>query len=73
MKITRKLLSALPFRPFSKTDYYGFSGVESPVPLIAETDDLLVIIDGQYAELYTATDLVEGLEPTDTCEDIRLL
>ena len=73
MKITRELLKSLTFRTFTKTDYYGFSGVESPVPLIAETDELLVIIDGSYAELYTAADLAEALEPTDTCEDIRLL
>lgn len=73
MKITRELLSSLTFRVFTKTDYYGFSGVESPVPLIAETDEFLVIIDGSYAELYTAADLAEGLEPTDQVDDIRLL
>ena len=73
MKITRELLNSLNFRTFTKTDYYGFSGVESPVPLIAETDELLVIIDGSYAELYTTADLEEGLEPTDPCDDIRLL
>lgn len=73
MKITRELLSGLTFRTFTKEDYYGFSGVESPVPLIAETDELCVIIDGSYAELYTAEDLFEGLEPTDFCENIREL
>lgn len=71
--ITREFLASLPFRPFQKTDYYGFSGVESPVPLIAETDEFLAIIDGQYCEVYTTADLEAGTEPTYQVEDIRLL
>lgn len=72
MKITRSLLQKLNFRTFTKTDYYGFSGVESPVPLIAETDRICVILDGNYAELYTF-DIDGSFDCVDTCDNIREL
>lgn len=72
MKITRDLLSSLEFRKFEKTDYYGFAGVESPVPMIAETDDFCVIIDGNIAELYTF-DVDGSFDCADICENIREL
>ncbi len=72
MKISRRLLASLTFRPFSKTDYYGFSGVMSPVPMIAERDNILVIIDGVCAELYITDD--EGvIDCVDQCDDICAL
>jgi len=73
MKITRELLESLTFRVFTKNDYYGFAGVLSPVPLIAESDDegILVIIDGCYAELYA--NLNGNGEADDVCDDIREL
>ena len=37
-KISRELLKSLNFRVFDKNDYFGFAGVSSPVPLIAEND-----------------------------------
>ena len=74
MKITRELLESLEFRVFTKNDYYGFGGVLSPVPLIAEGirngSEFIVIIDGDYAELYTQ-EYDEGA--VDTCENIREL
>ena len=72
MKISRRLLASLAFRPFTKTDYYGFSGVESPVPMIAETDKICVIIDGNYAELYEF-DIDGSFDCVDVCENIREL
>ena len=72
MKITRDLLSSLTFRAFNQNDYYGFSGVESPVPLIAETDKICVIIDGNIAELYTF-DIDGSFDCADICENIREL
>ena len=72
MKITRSLLQSLTFRQFTKTDYYGFSGVESPVPLIAEDDNICVIIDGNYAELYQF-DIDGSFDCVDTCDNIREL
>jgi hypothetical protein len=74
MKISRRLLSSLTFRPFSKNDYFGFAGVESPVPLIAENEaeGILVIIDGDCAELY-AFDVDGSFDLIDQCDDIRAL
>ena len=70
MKISRSLLSSLNFRPFTQNDYYGFAGVSSPVPLIAETDKICVIIDGDTAELYTF-DVDGSFDCADICENIR--
>lgn len=74
MKITRSLLSSLNFRVFTKNDYFGFSGVESPVPLIAENDEkgICVIIDGNCAELYKF-DIDGSFDCVDICENIREL
>lgn len=74
MMITRSLLDSLAFRQFTKNDYYGFSGVESPVPMIAEDNErnILVIIDGNYAELYEF-DIDGSFDCVDTCENIREL
>lgn len=71
MMITRALLKSLVFRVFTPNDYEGFAGVNSPVPLIAETNELLVVIDGAYCELYGVAN--EFAEPLDTCADINSL
>ena len=73
-KISRELLKSLNFRVFDKNDYFGFAGVESPVPLIGEieSEGILVIIDGNYAELY-AYDGCANFDIIDTCENIREL
>jgi hypothetical protein len=73
-KISRELIEYLSFRVFTKNDYYGFAGVLSPIPLIADNEDegILMIIDGDYAELY-AYDGEGSLECVDTCENIREL
>ena len=73
-KISRELLKAIKFRVFDENDYFGFAGVESPVPLIGEieSEGILVIIDGNYAELY-AFDGCANFDLIDTCENIREL
>lgn len=73
-KISRELIQSLNFRVFTKTDYYGFCDVQSPVPLIAENEDegILMIIDGDYAELY-CYDGCANFEVVDQCESIREL
>jgi uncharacterized ParB-like nuclease family protein len=73
-KISRELIKSLNFRQFTQTDYYGFAGVESPIPLIAENDDegILMIIDGGRAELY-AYDGCANFECIDTCDNINEL
>ena len=50
--IDREFLKGLTFRVMDEDDKMGFAGVQSPVPLIAETDDYLVIIDGDRCEVY---------------------
>lgn len=73
-KISRELIQSLTFRPFTKTDYYGFCDVQSPIPLIAENEDegILMVIDGDYAELY-AFDGDGGIDCVDQCDSIREL
>lgn len=74
MKISRRLLRSLTFRPFTQNDYYGFSGVESPVPMIAEDENLgiVVVIDGDTAELYQ-TDVDGSFDCVDVVNFIRAL
>ena len=72
--ITRELIASLNFRQFTKNDFYGFSGVESPIPLIAEDKDreIVMVIDGDNAELYQFN--IDGsFECIDSTESIREL
>jgi len=50
--ITREFLSTLTFRVMTESDLQMFSGCESPVPLIAENDDYMVVIDGDRCEVF---------------------
>lgn len=68
--ITRKFLSGLNFSVMTETDKMGFAGVQSPVPLIAEKDNLLVIIDGNYCEVYGEN---SDFGPAEICDDISAL
>jgi hypothetical protein len=68
--ITRKFLSALEFRVMDKHELMGFAGVQSPVPLIAETDNYLVIIDGDRCEVYGEN---SDFGPDEICESISEL
>lgn len=77
-KISRELIDSLrdmgKIRPFTRNDFYGFGGVESPCPMIAEYADegILMIIDGDYVELYAEAG--DGsIEVVDTCDNIREL
>ena len=74
IKITRELIAGFTFREFGPMDFMSFSGVESPIPLIAEDDDegMMMIIDGDVAELYFY-DGCANFELMDTCESIRAL
>ena len=73
-KISRELLKAIKFRVFDENDYFGFAGVESPVPLIGEieSEGILVIIDGNYAELY-AYDGCANFDLIDSVDNINEL
>jgi hypothetical protein len=67
--ITRKFLKSLQYRQFDKFDFEGFAGVESPVPFIAESGDLLIIIDGDVCEVYN----LETLEVVSRVDSISNL
>jgi hypothetical protein len=51
------LVATLKFEPFTKSDYMAFSGVTSEHPMIAYTDDLTIIVDGEEIEVI---DSLEG-------------
>ena len=72
MILTREFLKSLSFRVFTATDYYGFQGVESPVPLMAEKDQYLVIIDGSRCDVYAECANGE-VDLVAECEDITAL
>ena len=73
-KISRELLKAIKFRVFDQNDYFGFAGVESPVPLIGEieSEGICVIIDGGRAELY-ADDGCANFDLIDSVDNINEL
>ena len=66
--ITRDFLAGLKFRVMDETDKMGFAGCSSPVSLIAEYGDALVIIDGSYCEVVSY-----GGEVVAQCDDITKL
>ena len=64
-----KLMAKVQFRPFDDSDWMGWAGCESAEPMIAETDDITVIIDG---ETVTFNSYNEGTdEPEWTCFTLR--
>lgn len=64
-----KFMATLTFRPFDDSDWMGWAGCESAEPMIAETDDITVIIDG---ETVTFNSYNEGTdEPEWTCFTLR--
>lgn len=65
--ITRKFLKKLKFTVMDENDILGFMGCSSPVPLLAETEDgLLVVLDGDYCEVYDG----QTMEMVDSREGI---
>lgn len=66
--ITRSFLSGLTFRVMTDSDRIGFQGCQSPVSLVAEDGENLIIIDGDYCEVVS----VEG-ETIAQCMNITQL
>ena len=71
--ISRKFLASLEFRRFNEHDYMGFGGVQSPVPLIADSGEFLVIVDGNYAEIYDAESIENCSGPSFQIDNISEL
>lgn len=65
--ITRDFLSALTYRVMNDSELQAFAGCESPVPLIADTWEYVVIIDGDRCEVLGDEGII------DTCDSISNL
>jgi hypothetical protein len=50
--ITTEFLLALKFEKMSETEKFGYLGCESETPMIAYTDELTVVLDDSYVEVY---------------------
>lgn len=46
------LIAQTTFNPFTKADYMSFAGVTSDKPLIGETADYIIIIDGDVIQFH---------------------
>jgi hypothetical protein len=71
--ISRKFLASLDFTVMTESDKMGFAGVGSPVPLIADNGEFLVIVDGNYAEIYDAEAIETASGPSFQIDNISEL
>jgi len=46
------LIAQTTFHPFTKADYQTYGGVESTNPMIGETEQYLIIIDGELIQFH---------------------
>jgi hypothetical protein len=74
MKITRDFLTSLTFRVMTPSDIDSFAGCDSPVPLIAEQGDYIIVIDGDCCEVFGPSEEGTGeIESVAFCPNIRNL
>jgi len=67
-KITRAWLASLKFHVMTENEKSGFLGCSHPVPLYAETDDFMVVLDGDFCEVF-----LDEFGTTVTCDNVREL
>ena len=72
-KFDRAFFSSLKFSVMTESEKCGFAGVQSPVPLIADSGEFLVIVDGVYAEIYDAESIENCSGPSFQIDDITEL
>ena len=53
------LIATTKFAPFTKADFMAFGGVETENPLIGESDEWLIIIDGNLVD-FLPIDPIDG-------------
>ena len=70
MNFDRAFFASLNFSVMTESDKMGFAGVSSPVPLIADNGEFLVIVDGVYAEIYDAESVENCSGPSFQIENI---
>jgi hypothetical protein len=73
MNFDRAFFASLDFKVMTETEKMGFAGVSSPVPLIADNGEFLVIIDGNYAEIYDADSIENCNGPSFQIDNISEL
>lgn len=71
--ITRDFLASLKFEVMTPFQLNGFDGLQSPVPLMAETDDYLVVLDGDRCEVYGDPEKDGSTELIAECFNVRAL
>jgi hypothetical protein len=69
LMITRAFLAEFKFSVMDEFTIMGFGGCESPVPLYAESEKFVVVIDGDKCEVFCA----ETMELLDSHYNIRSL
>lgn len=47
-----RLIAQTTFHPFTKADYQTYGGVESTNPMLGETEQYLIIIDGDLIQFH---------------------
>lgn len=73
VEITRAWLASLKFRVMRDFEKNGFAGLDSPVPLIAETEEYVIVLDGDFCEVYGDPAQDNSFEPVARCPNIRAL
>lgn len=56
-----RLVARTTFRPFGKADWDSFAGCEGPEPLIGETGDYVLVIDGPTVNIIKGDDMFGGM------------
>lgn len=54
------LIAQSTFRPFTKVDWYSFAGCESENPLIFESEEYSIVIDGSNINMVYHEDIYGG-------------
>ena len=45
------LIAKTQFRPFEEADWWAFAGCESKEPMIGETDEYIIVLDGAQVNI----------------------
>lgn len=54
-----KVIATTEFKPFDKHDWEAFAGCQTDEPMIGEIGDLIIVLDGEYAEFYLGDEIAQ--------------
>lgn len=54
------LMAKTTFRPFGEADWWAFAGCETAEPMIGETDQFIIVIDGDMINIVHPEDEYGG-------------